>query len=196
MNQIFFTADLHLGHDTVAQHRGFPNAPAHDNHILSQLATTLGKRDTLYILGDVTDNADWEYGLHCLTPIRSLTGAELHLIAGNHDPVHPMHRNWKKHVDEYLRVFSTVTTADTTRAMGRRCLVSHFPYEGDHSTPDRYTQWRLPDEGAPIIHGHTHATQSLSHTKSGTPQICVSVDAHNYRPVPKGRIDKLLASHA
>ena len=56
-------------------------------------------------------------------------------------------------------------------------MVSHFPYSGDHSEESRYDQWRLPDFGVPIIHGHTHSSEILSHSPNGTPQINIAWEA-------------------
>ena len=60
MNQIYFTADLHFGHTNILKHS--PKRPfsdtvdivAHDEWLLDLWKTTVDKRDTVYILGDLT----------------------------------------------------------------------------------------------------------------------------------------------
>ena len=59
-NQIYFTADLHFGHTNILKHS--PNRPysdtvdikAHDEWLLDLWRSTVDKRDTIYILGDLT----------------------------------------------------------------------------------------------------------------------------------------------
>lgn len=60
MNQIYFTADLHFGHSNILKHS--PKRPfsdtvdikAHDEWLLDLWRSTVDKRDTVYILGDLT----------------------------------------------------------------------------------------------------------------------------------------------
>ena len=60
MNQIYFTADLHFGHSNILKHS--PKRPysdmvdiaAHDEWLLDLWRSTVDKRDTIYILGDLT----------------------------------------------------------------------------------------------------------------------------------------------
>ena len=59
-NQIYFTADLHFGHANILKHS--PKRPysdtvdikAHDEWLLDLWRSTVDKRDTIYILGDLT----------------------------------------------------------------------------------------------------------------------------------------------
>jgi calcineurin-like phosphoesterase family protein len=41
-------------------------------------------------------------------------------------------------------------------------MLSHFPYKGDHKPGDRYPEWRLRDEGLPLLHGHVHSAFLIS----------------------------------
>ena len=60
MNQIYFTADLHFGHTNILKHS--PKRPfadvvdirAHDEWLLDKWRATVDKRDTVYVLGDLT----------------------------------------------------------------------------------------------------------------------------------------------
>ena len=60
MNQIYFTADLHFGHPAILKHS--PKRPfsdtvdivSHDKWLLDLWLSTVDKRDTVYILGDLT----------------------------------------------------------------------------------------------------------------------------------------------
>ena len=59
-NQIYFTSDLHFGHTNILKHS--PKRPfsdtvdiaTHDEWLLDLWRSTVDKRDTIYILGDLT----------------------------------------------------------------------------------------------------------------------------------------------
>ncbi len=77
-------------------------------------------------------------------------------------------------------------------------LLSHFPYVGDRGQ-ERYAQWRLKDEGLPLLHGHTHSAEEISYTpriNNGggwpTTQMHVGLDAWNLTPVSLEQIGELL----
>lgn len=152
MSQRFFTSDTHLGHPLVARDRGFDSVADHDDAVCDAWASTVGKRDTVYVLGDVViRNLDAN-----LARLVRLPGVK-HLIAGNHDGIHPNNVNAHRLFRRYSVAFDSIASAGTVKIAGQRVLLSHFPYVGDHADrSDRYTQWRLPDEGGPLIHGHVH----------------------------------------
>jgi len=179
----WFTSDLHLGHRFVAQLRGFSSVDEHDEVLSDAWRKVVRHDDQIWVLGDVAVG-----GLtHALDLVDSLPGRK-HLIAGNHDACHPMHRESHKYQGRYLTVFGSVQAFARRRINGREVLLSHFPYGADHSPEPRYTQYRLRNEGLPLLHGHTHAAQR----QSGN-QIHVGVDAWGMHPVSLDVITQLLA---
>ncbi|MDG8309764.1 hypothetical protein OK885_10715, partial [Streptococcus pneumoniae] len=67
----------------------------------------------------------WPYALGVLA---DLPGRK-HLVAGNHDPVHPMHRRtFTRSMDRFLEVFETVSPFVRRRVAGHEVFLSHFPY--------------------------------------------------------------------
>lgn len=48
----YYISDLHLGHQKLADMRGFDSVQDHDDFILSELAK-LKAKDTLWLLGDL-----------------------------------------------------------------------------------------------------------------------------------------------
>lgn len=149
----YLTADWHLNHEFVAQLRGFEDTADHDEYVLDNAGSVLKKDDHLWILGDLNlrDTTD------ALTKVHGLPGVK-HLILGNHDAAHPMHRRSAKNFARYMHVFETVGIMDELRMGDERVLLSHFPYSGDHhGTADRHNQWRPRDYGQKLVHGHVHA---------------------------------------
>ncbi len=176
LSRIYFTADLHLGHELVAQHRGYSDVSRHDDGIVQALIETVLEHSTLWILGDVMGwGSHRDYALSRLLEVRSETGTAMHLVPGNHDTCHPLHRNAHKEQSKYLDVFDSVQPFAKIRHNRRDVLLSHFPYEGDHTVEERFNQWRLRDYGQPLIHGHTHQTTPTEVTRPN--QVCVSWDA-------------------
>jgi calcineurin-like phosphoesterase family protein len=81
MSGVFFTSDLHLGHDMAAILRGHFGDKAvleHDHTVISMLQMQLDKRTVLYVLGDVSMN------MNRLSMIMQLPGRKI-LVRGNHD---------------------------------------------------------------------------------------------------------------
>lgn len=182
MPQIWLTSDTHFGHDLVSGLRGFETVEKHDAAILRSWNKQVRPQDIVYHLGDVflgTPTID----------LSELNGT-IHLITGNHDGVHPGYRRPSpQRFDKYHRVFSTIQQFAELRYQGERFALSHYPYEGEgRDQADRDTQWRLPDMGLALIHGHTHSPEKYSESSARTPQLHVGWDAWR-RPV---RIHELL----
>lgn len=209
---VFFTSDLHLGHEKVAELRGFDSIAAHDRHLVDVWQSTVAPDDTVWVLGDITlGNPIGE-----LVLLSVLNGTK-HLVWGNHDQGHPMHRNAHRKAAQYTLLtpsgraaFASAQAFARRRINGRSVLLSHFPYFGD--TPgrehDRHRQYRLQiDESDPldIIHGHTHGTEVVTEVPmwgaGATPaqpvrQIHVGLDAHGLRLVPLEKVAELLGGAA
>lgn len=151
MSVNYYTADLHFNHAFVAGTRNYVSAEAHDEDLIERFNREITKRDHLWILGDLCMGSLTEG----LKQASRLNGVK-HLVLGNHDAGHPMHKKSHSSMRRYLEVFESVHLHEQHTIEGRRVNLSHFPYRGDHKPDDRHTQWRLRDEGGPLIHGHVH----------------------------------------
>ena len=198
----FFTADLHLGHRNLARYEpGRAQAarvdplegPADDETqarldqvLVERWNAVVGPDDEVWILGDA-----------CMGRLDDTIGllGRLHgrivLVPGNHDRVwagNPRRNEWWDRylaagVDEIVDGTTTITLAD-----GTPVDVDHFPYEGDSGDEDRHLDWRPPDEGRGLLHGHVHSTWR----RNGR-MINVGVDVWEYEPVPEQTIIDLVA---
>lgn len=166
MSNVFFTSDIHIGHKLVSGHRGFylpavdeslpleVNTAAHDEHVAAEWDRVVRPDDQVFVLGDVSINGsqavlDW---------IAARPGRK-HLITGNHDPVHPMRSKSEKLLPHWLQYFDTISPFSLRKLGGHSFLMSHFPYwPGDRGEP-RFEQFRLPNLGLPLLHGHTHSDE-------------------------------------
>lgn len=90
MGVVRVISDLHLGHVACAtRFRGFNSVEEHDNHIINQWNSVVGKRDVVWILGDITMNTPKHY--HLLDELKGMKK----VILGNHDSI--------KHVKHLLK---------------------------------------------------------------------------------------------
>jgi len=193
----WFISDLHIGHAFVAGLRGFSDVADHDAAVLTSL-DCVTPEDVLWVLGDVTCTGDRARISRALSLLMGHP-ARKHLVAGNHDPVHPMHREAHKWISFYHPTFESVQPFARFRIAGtdagiprRSFLISHFPYIGDSGGGvDRYAQYRLPDLGLSLVHGHTHQPERLSRGPGGGLQINVCWEAWK-RPVKLDEIVELM----
>lgn len=185
MTRVFYWADLHVSHALVAEHRGYSSRTEHDEALAEAWVETVTKRDSIWLLGDLAASSP-RPGLDLLA---KLPGTK-HLVLGNHDVAHPMHLDAHRHQRKYLDVFATVQTGATRRVGNHHALLSHFPYEGDgQGREDRYSQWRLRDEGRWLIHGHVHEVWRIRGR-----QINVGVD-HCPSPASADELSDLMDEH-
>lgn len=173
MSSIFYTSDWHFNHDFVAQTRDFANAEEHDEALIEAINKTVTKRDQLWVLGDVFMGSVPKG----LEKISRLKGTK-HLVLGNHDEPFPGRGKSHSQMRRYHEVFESIHLHEQHIIDDQKVLLSHLPYKGDHSLDDRYLQWRLPDMGAPLLHGHVHDAWQFNGR-----QFNVGVD-HNFAPVP------------
>lgn len=183
VSTVHFTADLHLGHRRVSEIRGFATIEQHDEAIAAAWRAKVAEADLVYVLGDI-----------CLgnlaAAIEQIAGLPGHkiLVAGNHDACHPMHSKAIRSLPRYEPAFDAIVTSATKRIAGHHVLLSHFPYSADHTPEVRYSQWRLPDRGAWLLHGHTHSTAR----RTGPREVHVGLDAWGLAPVPEHVIADLI----
>lgn len=181
---VYFTSDLHIGHRLITELRGFgEDVPAHDAAIENAWRRVVRPDDQVWVLGDLAVSSPGA----ALALIDSLPGRK-HLISGNHDGCHPMHRDSHKRLPAYLEVFESVQAFARRRVAGVDVFLSHFPYTVDRGFETRYPQYRLPDLGAWLLHGHTH----LADRRTGPREIHVGVDAWNLSPVALETVEKMM----
>jgi calcineurin-like phosphoesterase family protein len=181
VSAVWFSSDTHFLHAFVARLRGFAGPEQHDEAIIDQWNHLVRRDDLVWHLGDVGLGNE----TRILEQAARLNGRK-QLITGNHDACWPGHRDSRKHQRRWLDVFESVQAFARIRVDGRTVLLSHFPYEGDHAGEDRAMQYRLRDEGAWLVHGHTHQPNRLGpHPRFLS--VVASVPDSFGEPQPRGR---------
>jgi calcineurin-like phosphoesterase family protein len=188
-SETWFTADLHIGHRLIAEKRGFSDPVEHDDMLAMRWDTKVDPGDTVWLLGDISGGGRGSQQ-RALNWIAARPGTK-HLVAGNHDGVHPMNPDAHKMMPAYLEVFASVQQSARRRLAGNDLLMSHFPYlesTEDDDVHSRFEQWRMPSRGAWLVHGHIHSDRQL-----GSRSVHVGVDAWGLQPVSINQVAALIA---
>ena len=146
MNQIYFTADLHFGHPNILKHS--PKRPfsdtvdivAHDAWLLDLWQSTVAKRDTVYILGDLTFLKSEE----ARRLLEKLPGKKF-LIEGNHDGSIRAYHNYFKEVYQIKEMRFKSTVAPFLKE-DFSVVMCHYPM----------VTWNQKPRGSVMLHGHSH----------------------------------------
>jgi len=127
MGNIRIISDPHFGHRNMAIKRGFKDEIEHDNFIIEQWNKAVSKKDTVWILGDITMEKSTPYPL-----LDKLNGYKK-VVLGNHDK--------PQHVKELLKYVNSV--CGMIKYQGY--ILTHYPI---HEVEIRtFTK---------NIHGHVH----------------------------------------
>lgn len=165
---IYYTADLHLGHEAILDFvsRPFTSIDSHDEQIVHNINHRLRGEDRLYVLGDFA----WGK-MNRVKHYRELIRCKnVHLIMGNHDPTTTTGRP----LPELYRVFQDVRE--------RKLLKDHLLGVGvQRIYMDHYPVWNWPamDSGSYHLHGHVHGSDPSPREHV----YDVGVDCWDYKPV-------------
>lgn len=186
MSTLWVTSDTHFGHaKRMPGDRGFASIEEHDAILVENWNKVVRKNDIVFHFGDV-GVASTSY---ILEVVARLNG-RIHLFAGNHDAPFPGHRDSHKHQKRWLEVFDSVQAYGARRVGKQRLMMSHLPYVGDHTAKPRYPEFRLPNTGALLLHGHVHDKWLVRGN-----QINVGVDVWKLRPVMLDHVLQLAKEH-
>lgn len=165
---IWFTADLHFGHEAVIkmQNRPFKNSGDMDNALIHNINECVAPKDTLYILGDVS---------HHITPeetnvlIKRLHGKK-YLLLGNHDVI-----GEPEQCQYDMSLFESVDYYKKINAYNLNIVMMHYPM----------LTWPKTLAGSVMLHGHVHSglEYNAANIRAGIRRYDVGVDANNYYPV-------------
>jgi len=207
---MYVTSDWHVGHKNILKYCDRPFRDLNHMHTIlrANMLEALTADDVLLNLGDVVMGNRAEN----LALIKSWNlPCKMILWPGNHDEPwigNPNESRRERMTPLYEEVFDHIyqlpilgITDDTKEpdALGNFPLMAyanHFPYTGDSHDEERYKDFRYPDEGKPLVHGHTHSSEKVSYTPKGTLQIHVGVDSWDFRPVSIDTIRDMIADYA
>ena len=162
---IYFTSDLHLGHQNIIRlcNRPFSSVEEMDATLIHNWNKKVHRKDIVYILGDLmfrNEKAPEEY-------LQQLKGRK-HLLLGNHD------NRWIKdcHLSLY---FESVERLDFISDGKRKLTLCHYPLM---SWPHIQTSF--------MVFGHIHNNTDADYWPliAHSPRMLnAGVDINNYEPV-------------
>ncbi|AUR93088.1 calcineurin-like phosphoesterase [Vibrio phage 1.182.O._10N.286.46.E1] len=158
MTRLMITSDLHLGHENIIKFRtGFDSAEHHHETLFENLASSIQKRDSLILLGDIAFSKYW------LDKIKSIKCEKKLLICGNHDTEKGVKMR------DLVRVYDDVMALHSRR----NCWFSHCPI---HPSQMRGKVCN--------IHGHLHDKKIKTDTMYDDPRyINACVEHTNFKPI-------------
>lgn len=168
---IYYTADLHLGHQNIITHccRPFSDADEMDETIISNWNSVVTDKDDVYIVGDISFKIGSCDGV---SKIKRLKGKK-HLIIGNHDV-----GNLKK--EEFAGCFVSVDNYLEIKDNGRRVVLFHYPI----------AEWNGYFRGAYHVYGHIHNNEVMckGFMDSLENAFNAGTDLHGFFPVTLDRM--------
>jgi len=129
-NEVFVVGDTHFGHRKIIEFehasRPFDTIEAHDEALVANWNSVVGKKDTVIHLGDVL------FGAHSFAILPRLNGVKK-LVMGNHDR-YPS----AKYLEHFSKLLGSAEDED--------CLLTHIPIH-----PGQFSRYRLNIHG----HSHS-----------------------------------------
>lgn len=171
-SNIFFTSDLHFWHKNIIRYadRPYKNVDEMNDSIIDNWNAKIGKKDTVYILGDVSFK-----GLKDTQHLLDQLNGKKVLIIGNHD-----NPSIISYFDEKYDMLG-LDVMDDEEGMLVHCHLCHYPLE----------QWNKMAHGSINLHGHCHGSIDED-DKHNHKRLDVGVDSHNMTPISWNEIKEIL----
>lgn len=158
---IYFTSDLHIGHENILSmcQRPFDNIEDMNETLIKNWNQMIQPKDTVYILGDFFFMIPVE---EANVIIKKLKGKKI-LIQGNHD------LNYEK------TLFDEICDFKIIKYNKKKFILMHYPL----------LEWPHYFQGGIHLHGHQHNTQeyNLEMKNQGILRYDVGVDANDFKPI-------------
>lgn len=173
MSKIWFTSDLHFGHENVIKYcdRPYHDADKMNLDIIMRWNKQVDEDDTVYVLGDFSLSKNT-----ALNIVKQLNG-KIVLICGNHDHPHPSNRGKKEEkkqalVKEYVDAGFAAVYTDNVELPG--LVLCHLPYASTSGGDRPYLyKYAAEDRGIKLLCGHVHEKWRTKLSDKGT--LCINV---------------------
>lgn len=172
--KVFFTSDLHFGHQNILKfcNRPWETTEEMDKALIENWNSVVGKDDIVFDLGDFAFAPNWRW-----KEILSQLNGKHYLILGNHDIT-----RWPG--DSIMGMFEGVFQQLILKIDGRFVYLNHYPYLCFGGA------WRGPQTAVWALSGHVHiqrennSGKDFERLKYMLPtQYDVGVDFNDYKPI-------------
>jgi len=191
---IYFTSDQHFYHENVIKYcnRPFSSVEEMNQILIKNWNNTVGPDDIVYCLGD------FSMAFRSVEMFSQALNGVKYLVPGNHDFCHSYHKKSRneegrqKWIQKYTDNGWTVLPEQTILELPDVGTINlcHFPYVADVDYNDKYSKWRLNDDGNWLICGHVHQNWKVYNN-----MINVGVDVWDFKPVSIEEISKIILTH-
>ena len=144
MNNIFFTSDLHFGHNNIIRfdNRPFTSVEEMDAELIKRWNNKVSEGDLVYMLGDISwYDADKTHAI-----LSALNGKKI-LIKGNHDRVHN---------SKIKECFEEITDYKEIKFDGHHIVLCHYPI----------VFFNRHHYGSYMFYGHVHNSHEWNMTEN------------------------------
>lgn len=161
MSRVFFTSDLHFGHERLCKNIRKMSSEESDALIIKNWNRTIKKRDIVYVLGDFV----MECPKNIADYVKKLNG-EIRIVGGNHDD------------KKCCKVYSELGIPVLGVLEYRKFVCTHIPIH-----PEEVQYYRGN------IHGHIHTKLDRDTNELYIPEgygdkyFNVNIELNNYTPV-------------
>lgn len=175
LDQIFVTADLHIGHGLLADIRGFNCVREHDEELVRRWNEAVVEGSTAYLLGDVGFRCSPGY----LSDVLGRMAGRMFLLRGNHDgpATKPACRGRFEQILDVLELKGRCSH----RLAGEQPIkvwMSHYAH----------LVWPSSNHGSFHLYGHSHGKLPWSPQRS----LDVGIDGSSLRPLTlRGALDRI-----
>lgn len=181
--KVFFTSDLHFGHQNIIRfcNRPWKTTEEMDKALIENWNSVVGKNDIVFDLGDFAFAPNWRW-----KEILSQLNGKHYLILGNHDIT-----RWPG--DSIMELFEGVYQQLILKIDGRFVYLNHYPYLCFGGA------WRDPQNAVWQLFGHVHSGPNSSgkdcdRLNGVFPyQYEVGVDNNNYTPISWEQVQEKIA---
>ena len=167
MNNIFFSADTHIGHKNVLKY--MPSRPyaleqdtkAHDEWLIELWQKTIGKQDRVYFAGDLTF-----YGSEDARRLLEKLPGEKYISTGNHDESIKAHTNYFRKASQIMDVTIKLSACDCIKEE-LMIVLCHYPL----------LDWPGKHQGVIMLHGHCHGSMDEYNALSTDLRFDIGIDS-------------------
>lgn len=165
------TSDLHLGHKNIVKFRdGFSSEDHHHEVMFENLASSIQKRDSLILLGDIAFNKFW------LEQIKSIKCVKKTLICGNHDTENGIKMR------DLVEVYDDIHSLFSKRNVWfSHCPIHSSQFRGKaHNIHGHLHDNKVQKIG--IVEGKVHPSEIEAYTDDNR-YLNACVEHTNYKPI-------------
>lgn len=187
---IFFTSDMHYGHQNILKYcnRPFDDLDHMHAELIRRWNSVVTDADIVYVIGDAVMGSREQ----TLPYLDQLAGHK-YLVPGNHDDCHSMYKDKQKYNRMQEMYFDHFDDILDEMYQVDGFLLCHFPYRGATTDGRSFGDWEPVDRGQTLLCGHIHDEWATKFTPQGTLMINVGADVRDFTPISLPQVHQIVS---